>query len=60
MLLRRPNTFRRLDSLEKKLVFKGGLFTTNDPKVWGRVRRLTAPAFSHANVDKMLPALAQV
>jgi len=62
VLMKRPKTFRRAASLSDKL---GGLegarhnvfFSEGD--FWGRMRRLTAPSFSHKNVTSMGVAVGE-
>jgi Cytochrome P450 len=62
-LVKRPKSFRRTEALEipaKLFGFSkknGVLFA--EGKDWSRLRRLTAPAFSHRNVELMSEAISK-
>ena len=62
-LVKRPKSFRRTEALEapaKLFGFskkKGVMFA--EGRDWARLRRLTAPAFSHKNVELMSDAISK-
>lgn len=60
-LVKRPKSFRRTEALElpaKLFGFKKGVMFA-EGKDWARLRRLTAPAFSHKNVELMSDAISK-
>jgi cytochrome P450 len=60
VLVKRPKGFRRTDSIEYPSIVLGfdkGVFVA-EGEDWGRTRRLTAPAFSHANLAALVGTIS--